>query len=207
MTGTKSSPIRNVIFDFGGVLIDWNPRYLYRSIFDSAEEMEHFLTTVCTPHWNDSLDAGTPFGEAVKLLQQQHPTYEKHIAAYDEHWATMMRGSHRDVVDILAQLKEAGWPLYGLTNWSHEKFPIALERFDFFTLFNGIVVSGAERLTKPNPKIYETLLERYGLTPQTCVFIDDSLPNVEAAKRLGMHALRFIDATTLRAQLVELGVL
>ncbi|URL59889.1 HAD family phosphatase [Luteibacter flocculans] len=197
-----------VIFDFGGVLIDWNPRYLYRKLFgDDEEAMETFLAEVTTPEWNLQQDAGRSWDEAVRLLTEQHPTKAELIAAYQHRWEETLGGSIDDSLRILRELKEAGHPLYGLTNWSHETFPFARERFDFLTLFDGIVVSGEEGMIKPDPKLYRTLLDRYDIDPTRAVFIDDNKTNVEAADALGIHGIHFHTPEQLRADLVELGFL
>ncbi len=197
-----------IIFDFGGVLIDWNPRYLYRKLFgDDEEAMETFLAEVTTPEWNLQQDAGRSWDEAVRLLTEQHPTKAELIAAYQHRWEETLGGSIDDSLRILRELKEAGHPLYGLTNWSHETFPFARERFDFLTLFDGIVVSGEEGMIKPDPKLYRTLLDRYDIDPTRAVFIDDNKTNVEAADALGIHGIHFHTPEQLRADLVELGFL
>jgi len=197
-----------VIFDFGGVLIDWNPRYLYRKLFgDDEEAMEAFLAEVTTPEWNLQQDAGRSWDEAVRLLTAEHPTKAELIAAYQHRWEETLGGPIDDSLHILRELKEAGHPLYGLTNWSQETFPFARERFDFLTLFDGIVVSGEEGTIKPDPKLYETLLERYDIDPSRAVFIDDNKVNVEAAEALGIHGIHFHSPKQLRAELIALGFL
>lgn len=197
-----------VIFDFGGVLIDWNPRYLYSKLFgDDEEGMERFLAEVTTTEWNLQQDAGRPWDEAVKLLTAEHPTQADLIAAYQHRWEETLGGPLDDSLHILRELKEAGHPLYGLTNWSHETFPIARKRFEFLTLFDGIVVSGEEGMIKPDPKLYETLLERYDIDPKRAIFIDDNKVNVEAAEALGIHGIHFHTAAQLRGELVAMGFL
>ncbi|NID03604.1 HAD family phosphatase [Luteibacter jiangsuensis] len=197
-----------VIFDFGGVLIDWNPRYLYRKLFgDDEAAMEAFLAEVTTPEWNLQQDAGRSWDEAVRLLTEEHPTKAELIAAYQHRWEETLGGAIDDSLHILRELKEAGHPLYGLTNWSQETFPVAIERFDFLALFDGIVVSGQEGMVKPDPKLYQTLLERYDVDPTRAVFIDDNKANVVAAEALGIHGIHFHTPAQLRAELVGLGFL
>ncbi|WP_369929994.1 HAD family hydrolase [Xanthomonas sp. NCPPB 2632] len=197
-----------VIFDFGGVLIDWNPRYLYRKLFgDDVEGMETFLAEVTTPEWNLQQDAGRSWDEAVRLLTSKHPTKADLIAAYQHRWEETLGGAIDDSLHILRELKEAGHPLYGLTNWSHETFPFARERFDFLRLFDGIVVSGEEGTIKPDPKLYRTLLERYDIDPARAVFIDDNKANVDAAEALGIHGIHFHTPRQLRDELIALGFL
>lgn len=197
-----------VIFDFGGVLVDWNPRYLYRKLFgDDEAGMEHFLAEVTTNEWNLQQDAGRPWTEAVRLLTAEYPQHAELIEAYHQRWPETLKGPIDDSIVILHDLKQAGHPLYGLTNWSHETFPFARERYDFFGWFDGIVVSGEEGTIKPDPKLYETLLERYDIDPATAIFIDDNKLNVEAAEKLGIHGVHFHSPAQLRAELVALGFL
>jgi 2-haloacid dehalogenase len=197
-----------VIFDFGGVLIDWNPRYLYRKLFgDDEQAMETFLAEVTTPEWNLRQDAGRSWDEAVRLLTDEHPTKAELIAAYQHRWEETLGGAIDDSLHILRELKEAGHPLYGLTNWSHETFPFARERFDFLALFDGIVVSGEEGMIKPDPRLYQTLLERYDIDPETAIFIDDNKANVDAAEALGIHGIHFHAPRQLRDELIALGFL
>lgn len=197
-----------VIFDFGGVLIDWNPRYLYRKLFgDDEAAMEAFLSEVTTPEWNLRQDAGRSWEEAVRILTDEHPSKADLIAAYRHRWEETLGGAIDDSLHILRELKEAGHPLYGLTNWSHETFPFARERFDFLTLFDGIVVSGEEGMIKPDPRLYQTLLERYDIDPATAIFIDDNKANVDAAEALGIHGIHFHTPRQLRDELLALGFL
>jgi len=197
-----------VIFDFGGVLVDWNPRHLYSKLFgDDTEGMERFLAEVTTPAWNLRQDAGRSWDEAVRVLTSEHPDQADLIAAYQHRWEETLKGPIDDSLHILRELKQAGHPLYGLTNWSHETFPIARQRYDFFSWFDGIVVSGEEGTIKPDPKLYQTLLERYDIDPSRAVFIDDNKINVEAAEALGIHGIHFHNAAQLRGELVTLGFL
>jgi 2-haloacid dehalogenase len=199
---------RVVIFDFGGVLVDWNPRYLYRKLFgDDTAGMERFLAEVCSNEWNLQQDAGRPFAEAVTELAARYPGQADLIRAYHERWEETLAGPIDGSIAILRELKDAGHRLYGLTNWSHETFPFALARFAFFAWFDGIVVSGEERLVKPDPRLFIRLLERYGVDPRGTVFIDDNPPNVDAAIALGMHGIQFRSPEQLRAELVRLGLL
>lgn len=198
--------IKNIVFDFGGVLLDWNPRYLYKGYFRDDDEMEHFLSDICNSEWNVQQDAGRPFAEAVRLLQAEHPEYSEAIRMYDEQWDKMLKCELPDSIDLLKELKSKGYGIYGLTNWSSEKIGVAFSRYDFFSLFDGIVVSGEEKVAKPDPKIFRILLDRYGLKAGECVFIDDNQPNVDAAESLGFNAIRFDNVTDVRAGLKGLGV-
>ena len=202
------NPINTVIFDLGNVLINWDPNRLYEKIFNDAEERIHFLTNICTPHWNEQQDAGRTWAEATELLINEHPYYENEIKAYYDRWAEMIGGPIHGSVDILKQLKaENKVRLYALTNWSTETFPYALENFDFLQLFEGILVSGEEKLVKPDPAIYQLLLDRYQIVPEKSIFIDDSLRNVETAAKIGIHALHFTSSDKLRTELGIYGLL
>ncbi len=195
-----------VVFDLGGVLIDWDPRYLYRKLFagDTAA-MERFLAEICTPEWNLRQDAGRSWAEGTAELKAQHPAQAALIEAYHLRWPEMLAGPIDGSVAILRELRDAGTPLYALTNWSQETFPVALERYDFLGWFAGIVVSGREGLVKPDPRIYRVLLERHGLRAEECVYIDDNAANVAAARALGMDAIAFTGAEALRVALAARG--
>ncbi len=179
--------VKNIVFDFGGVLLDWNPRYLYRDYFKDDTRMEYFLGNICTLDWNAEQDKGRPFKEGVALLQAEFP--------------------HSDIpegVELLKELKAKGYGIYGLTNWSSETIGFAFGRYDFFSLFEGIVVSGDEKLLKPDPRIYEVLLSRYGLKADECVFLDDNAANVDGARTVGMKSVRFDDISRVREELSSL---
>ena len=197
-------PINTIVFDLGGVLIDWNPRYVYRDIFSTEEEVENFLNTVCKMEWNLEQDRGRPLKEATDLLVSEFPEWEKEIRAYYGRWEEMLGGAIQESVDILESLQTGGYRLYALTNWSQETFPIARARFDFLNIFEGILVSGEEKLIKPDTKIYQLLFSRYEIQPEKAVFIDDSLKNVEGAKAAGMHAIHFRSPMQMREELAAL---
>jgi 2-haloacid dehalogenase len=191
-----------VVFDIGGVLIDWNPRHLYRQLFDGDEAaMEHFLTDVCSHDWNLMQDAGRPFAEGVAKLTARFPGHAELIAAYDTRWEDMVRGTIDGTVAILRELAARGTPLYGLTNFSTEKLPLCRRRFDFFEAFAGIVVSGEIGMVKPDRAIYDHLVETYGLTPSRCLFIDDNQDNVTGAREAGWQAARYVSSDQLRREL------
>ena len=195
-----------VVFDLGGVLIDWNPRYLYRKLFDDEAAMEGFLAEVCSPEWNERQDAGRLWSEAVAELTSRHPDQASMIVAYHQRWPEMLGSDIAETVELLKELKEQGLRLYAVTNWSHETFPVARSRFAFLDWFEGIVVSGEERLIKPDPAIFHRLLTRYDIAPQRAVYIDDSPRNVAAAARVGLHTLRFVNGRQLRQDLIALGL-
>jgi 2-haloacid dehalogenase len=200
--------VSSVVFDLGGVLIDWNPRHLYRSLFDGDEAaMETFLATVCTPEWNLEQDIGRPWAEAVATLVAEHPEQRDLITAYWERWPETMGEAIGPTVEVLAELRAAGVPLYALSNWSAETFPAGRSRFPFLDWFDGIVISGEVRAAKPDRRMYEALLERHDLDPGSVLFIDDVAVNVAGAEALGIRSIQFTDAAALRGELVSLGLL
>ena len=197
-----------VIFDLGGVLIDWNPRHLYRKLFAGDEAaMEHFLATVCTHEWNRGQDAGRSFAEGARLLKAEHPDKAELIDAYCARFDEMMPGPIAGSVEILAELRDRGTPLYALTNFSAETYPPARERFAFLSWFCGILVSGEVKVIKPDPQIFQLLIERFDIDPYGAVYIDDVEANVAAARPFGIHAIQFTTPAALRAELVRLGLL
>lgn len=206
---TDSAAQRTVaIFDLGGVLLDWNPRHLYRKLFAGDEAaMEHFLATVCTTEWNTRQDAGRRFADAVHELLPLHGDKVELIEAFGKRFGEMIAGPIEGAVGILLELKSRGVPLYSITNWSAETFPAQLARFPFLSWFDGIVVSGLEGVIKPDPRIFRALFDRYGVAPETAVFIDDVAANAAAASALGLHGIHFRSPELLRHELVEVGLL
>jgi len=200
-------PVKAVVFDLGGVLIDWDPRYLYRKLLGDEAAVEEFLATVCTPAWNAEQDRGRPFAEGVAELVERHPAQAAAIAAYHQRWAEMLGGEIPGSVEVLAELRAAGVPVYALTNWSAETFGIARERFEFLEWFDGVLVSGEERMIKPDPAIFRLLLDRFGLDSEATFYVDDSEPNVEAAGRLGFDTVRFTGPEQLRRDLAARGMI
>lgn len=199
----ESTDIKYVIFDLGGVLIDWNPEYLYQKVFKGDQEkMQYFLKEVCSPAWNMEQDAGRSLAEGTQLLAARYPEYEKEIRMYYGRWEEMLNGEINATVLILNELKSLNKvKLYALTNWSAETFPIALNRFKFLNYFEGTVVSGDEKVRKPYKKIYEILLNRFDLKPQHCVFIDDSMDNVKGAENIGIKGIHYKNSDQLRKDL------
>lgn len=203
-----NSSITTVVFDIGNVLIEWNPEYLYMRLIPDALERRRFLETICTMDWNLEQDLGRPWTEAVAVLTHQHPDKAELISAYSDRWHEMVPGEIAGTPALLAALEAQETPLYAITNFSEEKFAQTQERFAFLkSSFRDIVVSGAERLIKPDPRIYQVLLERNGLDAGACLFVDDSEKNVEAARQVGMAAHHFRNADGLRAELERLGLL
>lgn len=199
--------IDTVVFDLGGVLIDWNPRHLYRHLIPDPAARERFLTDVCPQSWNERQDAGRSLTEATAERMALFPDHAELVAAYYARWEEMLAGAIEETVAVLDALHRRGTPLYALTNWSAELFPIARRRFAFLGRFRGIVVSGEEQVIKPDPAIFRVLCERHGLTPAACLFIDDNPDNVIAAAALGFAGHRYTGAAALSACLTEHGLL
>jgi 2-haloacid dehalogenase len=196
------------VFDVGGVLIDWDPRHLYRKLFAGNEPaMEDFLANVCTHEWNRGQDAGRSFAEGARLLKLQHPDKAELIDAYGARFDEMMAGPIVGAVEILAELHERGTPLYGLSNFSAETFPPAQGRFDFLRWFRGMVISGEIGVIKPDPRIYKIMLTRFAIDPHRAVYIDDVAANAEAARPFGIHGIHFTTPMALREELVRLALL
>jgi 2-haloacid dehalogenase len=200
--------INTLIFDFGGVLIDWNPAYVFLKEFrGNQEEMSHFLNTICSWEWNENQDAGYSLQKATDERVAMYPEHERLIRMYYGRWEDMLGYEHTDTVALLKTFKDHNkFRLIGLTNWSHETFPVALERFDFLSWFEGIVVSGTEKMKKPDANIYTLTLDRYKIIPENAVFIDDKLENVHAATKLGIHGIHFTSTAKLKRDLETLGV-
>ena len=208
--------ITAVIFDFGGVLMDWNPHYLYKKFFgDNPQKTLEFLREVGFDEWNRQLDKGRTFAEGVADLRQRFPAYQELIQAYDQRWEETLAGSIQPSVDILRELKEEAkmrtgateFSLYALTNWSAEKFATIRHQYEFFDWFEDIVVSGEEKLIKPDPRIFQVLLQRSRRTAAECLFIDDSSTNIAAAKELGFDTILFQSPDQLRMELCKRGLL
>jgi 2-haloacid dehalogenase len=202
-----ASRLTTVTFDLGGVLIDWDPRYLYRSMFDDEAEMERFLAEVTTQEWNTQQDAGRPWAEAVEVLTAEFPDHRDLIEAYHLRWHETLGDAIEGTVEILAELRDRGFRLLALSNWSAETFPVARRRYPFLAWFEGIVISGEVGVAKPDERIFLTLIDRHDIEPSRTVFIDDSEPNVRAAEALGFVAVRYAGSAALRAQLEMLGLL
>jgi 2-haloacid dehalogenase len=196
-----------VVFDIGGVLLDWNPRHLYRKLFDDEDQMERFLANVCTLRWHDAHDRGVPVAQSCAELAAQHPSYADLIWAWARMSEEMISGPITGSVEVLRELKDRRVPCYALTNMEAETFPLRRARYDFMSWFDGIVVSAFERCAKPDREIFERLLERFGLTASSALLIDDSPANVAAAAGLGMQTLQFESAAQLRSALEDFHLL
>lgn len=206
---TRTDTRRSVaIFDLGGVLLEWNPRHLYRKLFGGDDAaMEAFLATVCTKEWNERQDLGRTFADATRELLPQHADKRELIEAFGARFGEMISGPIDGAVDVLAELRDRGTPIFALTNWSAETFPPQRQRFEFLSWFDDIVVSGFERVMKPDPRIFTILLERNAIAPEWAVFIDDVAANAAAASQLGLHGIHFRSPAQLRQELVAVGLL
>lgn len=200
--------IDTIIFDLGGVLIDWNPRYLYRKIFKTEEEINWFIENICTYEWNDHQDAGRSFAEATEELVAKFPEHEVPIRAWYGRWTETIGGAIQPTVDVLSRIRDQKkHRLYALTNWSAESFPWAYENFEFLSWFEGIVVSGQEKTRKPFPEIYKILIDRYKINPGSALFIDDNPKNVKGGIEAGLHVIRFESGHQLENDLKAMNVL
>jgi 2-haloacid dehalogenase len=200
--------IDTIIFDLGAVLVDWNPQYLYRTLFTNEDEMNYFLANITTPDWNEEQDAGRSLQEGTNLLVEKFPEHEDNIRAFYGRWQEMLGDAIEGTVEIFGKLKGSGkYRIYALTNWSAETFPVALERYEFLNWFDGIVVSGTEKMRKPNPAFYQLLLDRYAVKTENALFIDDNLRNVLAAEEMGIKSIHFKSPEQLKSELNTFGVI
>ena len=196
------------IFDLGGVLIDWDPRHLYRKLFPGDEPgMERFLAEITTPEWNKEMDGGRPFREAIAELQGRHPEQAGLIAAYLERWPEMLGDIDAGMIGILHELRDRGLRLFALSDWSAETYPMARSRVPELDIFEDILISGDAGRTKPDPALFEMALRRFGIARTGAFFVDDAAANVEGARRVGLTAIQFTGAAALREELRALGVL
>lgn len=199
--------IKAVIFDFGGVLIDWNPYYLYRKVLTSDTEIARFLQEIHFSEWNYSFDQGYPVALGINEMCRQFPQYADLIRQYDERWLETIGEIFSANIDLVKMVKAAGTPVYGLSNWSSEKFNLVHPRYEFFNLFNDIVISGMVKIAKPDPRIYTLLLDRNALEAKECIYIDDSAENYHAARQVGLQAIQYRSSQQLRRELQSYGVL
>jgi len=203
-----NSKIETIIFDLGGVLVDWKPEYVYRKVFNNDEKkVQWFLNTVCTPEWNIEQDAGRTIEEGVNIKIKEFPQYEEWIRLFYNEWHNMFSGPIQDNVELFKDLKNSGnYNIYALTNWSAEKWDLALELFPFFKDFDGVVVSGREKTRKPFPEIYTLILNRFNINPKSTIFIDDNFDNVQAAKTLDIQSIRYTPSVDLKLELKKFNV-
>lgn len=201
-------PVIAAVFDLGGVLIEWNPEHLYQELIPDRDERREFLTAICTPAWNSEMDAGRSVRESVATLAAAHPDHAVLIEAWWTRWTEMLNGEVPGTRSLVEALARSGRPLYALTNWSAETWPLGLQQYPFIEeLFDGVVVSGQEQIAKPDPRLFEILKDRYALDPHSTVYIDDSPANIDTAISLGYITHRFTAADRLRRWLNELGLL
>ena len=199
--------IRAVIFDFGGVLVDWSPHNLYRHFIKQPHEINRFLSEINFAEWNAQQDKGRPFAQAVAELSSEFPQHARLISAFHEHWEDSIVGSIDGTVVILRKLKQLGYPLYGLSNWSAETFPMVREKHTYFDLFDDIIISGEVKMIKPDPQIFRFMLTKFKLEAQARLFIDDSMANIKTANELGFATIHFQSPAQLEIELSGRGVL
>jgi 2-haloacid dehalogenase len=204
----KNKEIKNIIFDLGGVLIDWSPEYVYLDVFkNDRKKMQWFFDEICTFEWNENQDAGYPLAQATADKIKEFPQYAEWIEMYYGRWEEMLGDPIQGTVELLDKLvKNPNYRVVALTNWSTETFPVALKRFDFLHWFEGIVVSGAEQTRKPFAEIYQTTMDRFQLKAENSLFIDDNARNIEAAQKLGIQTVHFSNPNQLRNELTEKNV-
>jgi len=198
---------KTIVFDLGGVLIDWNPRHLYEKIFSDLDELEYFLKEVCSMDWNSQMDVDKSFLDAIDELVPKFPHYEEQIRVYFERWEEMIDGDFPGTVEVLRELKEDGYPLAALSNWSSETFPRVKDQYEFLNWFNPLVISGHIGYKKPDPEPFQILLHELNLNAGDCIFIDDMEDNIQEARRQGFEVIQFSSPEQLRADLVDLGLL
>lgn len=201
-----TQPITAIIFDLGNVLIGWDAHLLYKRLLPDTAAVDSFLEQIRFMEWNALQDAGRPFHEGVAELSKEFPQYADLIQAYDTHWEESLTPPYEETVKILHDLKQAGWPLYLLSNFSSEKFEIVRRRHSFFDLFDDLIISGEHKTVKPGQKIFDITLQRIGHNAKECLFIDDSLPNIETARRMGFQVIHYMSPTQLKADLKKLEI-
>jgi 2-haloacid dehalogenase len=200
--------VTTIIFDLGGVLVDWNPAYVFDKLIEDENKRQQFFGEICTSEWNEEQDAGRSLQEATQMLVDQHPEWQEYIEAFYGRWEEMLGGPIQETVEIFRQLKESGrYKFYALTNWSAELFPVALQKYDFLHWFDGRLVSGEEKMRKPFPQFYQLLLDRFKINKEEAIFIDDNLRNAEAAEAFGIPTIRFESPAQLKTELQERGIL
>ena len=203
-----TATIKAILFDFGNVLLEWNPRYVYRRYFPNNDAaMEQFLSEVSFMDWNAQQDKGRSFAEGVAVLSKQFPHYSDLIQAYQTNWKESIGNSLTGTVDLMKRLKKAGYPVYGLSNWSAETFPLVREKYDFFNLLDDIILSGEVGAIKPEPEFFEIALRKIGLPAQQCLFIDDAPANIEQAQKMGFSTVLFTSPEQLERELKRLHLL
>jgi 2-haloacid dehalogenase len=202
----KQIRIKNIIFDFGNVLIEWNPRRIFSKIIP-AGAIDNFMQTVWRDEWNNNLDSGMTFVENEKILLAKYPQFGEYITYFHQHWQESLGKEKEESVLLLNDLRQTGYATYGLSNWSAETFPPTRKAHPFFNMLTGIVLSGEEKVCKPDAKIYKILLERYQLRPEESIFIDDRQENLDTAQKMGIDTILFQTAEQVRQDLKQKGIL
>ncbi len=200
------SPITTIIFDFGNVFVNWDARNLYKRFFPTLEAVDSFLEEIHFAEWNEHQDAGRPFKEGVAELSKQFPQYAELIQAYDTHWMESITETLHETIQIARNLKQSGWPLYMLSNFSAEKFVLMKEQHDFLEIFDDIIISGEHKVIKPDPAIFEIALKRIDRKAGECLFIDDSLANLVTARKMGFITIRYLSPAQLKRDLYQLSI-
>ncbi len=198
---------KTIIFDLGGVLIDWDPRYLYRKIFSDREEMEFFLGEVCSLDWSAQMDGEKSFSDAINELIPRYPEYADQIQAYYSRWEEMIKGDIPETVSILAELRNGDYSLAALSNWSSETFPIVNARYEFLDWFDPLIISGMVGLVKPDPEIFHLILCSTGQNASDCIYVDDLAQNIQTAAEIGFDAIHYSSPQQLREELESRGIL
>lgn len=199
--------MKTIVFDLGGVLLDWDPRHLYQKIFSDPSEMEYFLRDICSPAWNAQMDGGKSFLDAADELVLRYPEYETQIRAYFPRWEEMVKGEFPQTVEILRELRDAKFPLAALSNWSSETFPRVRDKYEFLSWFDPLVISGQIGYKKPDPEPFHILLRELDQDAGDCLFIDDMAENIQQAQRLGFDVIQYSTPEQLRGELVDRGLL
>ena len=200
------SPITTIIFDFGNVFVNWDARNLYKRFFPTLEAVDSFLEEIHFAEWNAHQDAGRPFKEGVAELSKQFPQYAELIQAYDTHWMDSITETLHETIQIARNLKNSGWTLYLLSNFSAEKFVLMQEQHDFLEIFDDMIISGEYNVIKPDPAIFEIALKRINRIAGECLFIDDSRANIETARKMGFITIQYYSPAQLRRDLNQLSI-
>lgn len=199
--------IDTVIFDLGGVLVDWDPKNMYKKVFKTTEEMNWFLDNVCTFEWNMEQDGGRLIADAVTQKISEFPEFEEQIKMFYDRWEEMFIGILQQNIDVQQKLiANPNYRVYALTNWCGEKWDKALELFPFFNDFEGVIVSGKVKMRKPNDDIFQLILNRFNINPKTTVFIDDNLENTIASERNGLQTIHLKPSSNLKSELTNIGI-
>lgn len=199
--------IKNIIFDFGAVLVDWNPRYVYTPYFGDADKAEWFIKNICTPEWNGTVDKGRSIDDANRELLEKYPEWEKEILMYFDRWVEMVGDETPGMTDLIRELKAKGYRILGLSNWARVTFNQVKDGFEFEKLLDGYIISGDVKMLKPDAEIYEELIRRFQIEPSESLFIDDNPANTASAEAIGIRAIKFESQEKLRKELKVLELI